>query len=124
MKLFRCFLLIGLLVSTLGVSVSCEKTRNTSAKIYVKDSYEQPIRDAKVVLYGEPSIEGKINIVFDTLMTSEDGSAVFDFDKLYNSGQHGVAILNIKAFKEEQTAEGIIEVEQEKTTIKSVYLHD
>lgn len=113
-----------LLLSTSAVFVlsSCKKDQETVATILVLDNSGNPVPSATVRLFGEPSenCDG-CNIRFDTLgVTNGTGKVTFDFSDFYKAGQAGFAVLNIEATKGTLFGEGIIKIEEEKSTEESV----
>jgi hypothetical protein len=119
MKLFLLFI-TSLTILALG---SCYKKENTTANIYVKDEANAFIEDAMVILYGEntTNLPNQV-VIFDTLYTNSDGLASFDFNYLYQPGQAGVAVLNIKATSGNKQGIGIIKIEQEKVSEETVFI--
>ena len=121
---------IALAVGTVGIlmsSTGCHKKKDTIAKVYVRDSSNNPVVAAQVVLKGENTNlqgQGSQNPValMDTTTTNGSGEAIFNFNKVYQLGQAGVAVLDIEASKNGQVGTGIIKVEQETTSEETVYL--
>jgi hypothetical protein len=104
-------------------SSGCNKKEDTIAKIYVRDVANDPVVGAQVVLYGESTVTPSPPVtLFDTTTTNGSGEAIFNFNDVYQSGQAGVAVLNIKATKDGLTGQGIIKVEQETTSEETVFV--
>lgn len=108
-------------------STGCKKKKDTIAKVYVRDVNNNPVVAAEVILYGEntnPPNSGSQNPValMDTTTTNGSGEAIFNFNDVYQLGQAGVAVLNIKATKDGNTGNGIIKVEQETTSEETVFI--
>jgi hypothetical protein len=108
--------------------VSCHKKKDTIAKVTVFNSVNnQLVSDCRVVLWGKASQgqgtkdQGDV-VLYDTAYTNSGGEAVFSFNKLYQKGMAGVAILNIEAKKGNYKGEGIIKVEEETTSETTVYI--
>jgi len=99
---------------------SCYKQKETAAVIKVVDANNQPVENARVILYGTGTM-GTI-VVNDTMFTNASGEGTFKMDYIYKPGQAGVAVLDIEVSKSGITSEGIIKVEQEKTTREIVRL--
>lgn len=120
---------IALAVGTVGIlmsSTGCHKKKDTIAKVYVRDSSNNPVVAAQVVLKGEntntpPASQNPVALM-DTTTTNGSGEAIFNFNKVYQLGQAGVAVLDIEASKNGQVGTGIIKVEQETTSEETVYL--
>jgi|SRR5690349_19484672 len=124
-KLFSSTLIL-FAVLTVGVffsSTGCRKKKDTIAKVYVRDAANNPVVAAQVVLYGESTTSPSPPVtLFDTTTTNGTGEAIFNFNDVYQLGQAGVAVLNIKAEKNGQVGEGIIKVEQETTSEETVFI--
>ena len=114
------------LVALLGVvSVSgCRKKKDTLAHIYVKSNTNQSVDNAMVVLYGTNTAGTPQQVaVFDTSYTNIEGLATFNFNEIYQLGQAGVAVLDIKAQKLNQVGIGIIKIEAEKLNEETVVIN-
>jgi hypothetical protein len=113
-------------VALLGVvSVSgCRKKKDTLAHIYVKSNTNQSVDNAMVVLYGTNTAGTPQQVaVFDTSYTNVEGLATFNFNEIYQLGQAGVAVLDIKAQKLNQVGIGIIKIEAEKLNEETVLIN-
>lgn len=116
------FALMLLFVGTL--SVSCRKKQDTIAKILVRDANNQPVYNARVIVYGQSTTNQASSVtLYDTAMTNSAGEAIFNFNEVYQLGQAGVAVLNIDAEKGGLVGQGIIKVEQEATTEETVFIN-
>ncbi|XOV67125.1 MAG: hypothetical protein ACFHU9_16010 [Fluviicola sp.] len=100
---------------------SCYKQKATVAVVKVVDTNNQPIDNARVIIYGTGT-QGDI-VVNDTLFTKADGEAVFNLDYIYKPGQAGVAVLDVEVRKNGVETQGIIKVEQEQTTKEIIILN-
>jgi hypothetical protein len=122
------FIVVALIVAQ--TFTSCRKKKETIANIYVLDEFSNPVKDATVVLFGTstgepfgtPDGTQGLNTVRDTVLTNGSGLAVFNLSKLYQAGQAGVAILDIKAFKLSKSGDGIIKIEPETTSEETVII--
>lgn len=113
-------------VALLGVvSVSgCRKKKDTLAHIYVKSNTNLSVDNAMVVLYGTNTAGTPQQVaVFDTSYTNVEGLATFNFNEIYQLGQAGVAVLDIKAQKLNQVGIGIIKIEAEKLNEETVVIN-
>lgn len=121
---FLKYTLFGLIaILGVGVSVSCRKKKDTIAKIYVRDASSQYVEGATVILYGQSTINQGANVVlYDTTLTNPSGVAVFNYNEVYQLGQAGVAVLNIKAYKNGAQGQGIIKIEEEVTSEQTVFI--
>ena len=117
------FLLACFVVSTATLS-SCNKKKDTFAKIYVRNAANTLVPGVKVILYGEssePGKQGKVNIS-DTTTTNSAGEAIFNLNYMYQAGQAGVAVLNITAKKDLLSGSGIIKIVEEETNDETVFI--
>lgn len=130
MKEFFSSTLITLSIAAVGImfsSTGCNKKKDTIAKVYVRDSNNNPVVAAEVRVYGEntnPPNSGSQNpVALDvTTTTNGSGEAIFNFNEVYQQGQAGVAVLNIKATKDGNVGNGIIKVEEETTSEETVFI--
>ena len=106
------------------VSLSaCRKKMDTVAHIYVKDETNASVSNAMVVLYGTNTKQTPQQVaVFDTAYTNANGLATFNYNELYQLGQAGVAVLDIKAQKGNKIGQGIIKIEAEKVNEETVFI--
>jgi hypothetical protein len=117
-KLFFFFILLTSLV--IG---SCNKKKDTTAKIYIYNQFNSPISGAEVVMYGEPSEQGGGTVVvYDTAVSNSEGFALFNYNDVYQQGQAGVAVLNIKATKGTEQGTGVIKIEEEVENTAKVFI--
>ena len=112
------------LAATSLVSLSaCRKKMDTVAHIYVKDETNASVSNAMVVLYGTNTQQTPQQVaVFDTAYTNANGLATFNYNELYQLGQAGVAVLDIKAQKGNKICQGIIKIEAEKVNEETVFI--
>ena len=113
--------MLALVVS--GAFYSCRKKADTIANIYVRDESNAIVEDAMVVLYGT-NTQGTPQVVaiFDTAYTNAAGLASFNYNDIYQLGQAGVAVLDIKAQKLNKIGQGIIKIEPEQVNEESVFI--
>lgn len=100
---------------------SCYKKQDTIAVIQVRDASGQRVSGANVKLYATGS-QGYGAVNFEATTNSE-GEAKFNLNDIYQSGQAGVAVLDIEVTKGSDIAIGIIKVEQEETTMEIVNIN-
>ena len=94
---------------------SCYKKKATIANITVMNVLNQPVSGAEVRLfYGVSSDSARID---KTATTGGGGTAVFNFDDLYKSGQAGFAVLDIYVGG---NIVGVIKIEEETTSEETV----
>ena len=107
---------------------SCRKKKDTIAHIYVRDEADNPVNDATVILYGTSTgnpIGGDgpgFGNFKDTVQTSSSGLAVFNLSDIYQSGQAGVAILDVKAYKLNRLGTSLIKIEPETISEQTVII--
>jgi len=114
--------LFGTMISI--AMISCRKEGDTIARIQVVDTAGAPFPGAMVRLYPTPTvIDHSAIIIDDTLYTDIDGYAIFDYTEMYNLGQAGFAVLDIEVTSGDSLwGEGIIKIEDEKTTEEKVII--
>ncbi|MDO7612877.1 MAG: hypothetical protein MUQ75_01460, partial [Crocinitomicaceae bacterium] len=90
---------------------------------YVRDESNAIVEDAMVVLYGT-NTQGtpQVVAVFDTAYTNAAGLASFNYNDIYQLGQAGVAVLDIKAQKLNKIGQGIIKIEPELVNEETVFI--
>lgn len=117
-------LLIFLAITALTTLNSCRKKKDTIANVYVRDENDEVVSSAMVVLYGTNTAGTPQQVaVFDTAYTNSSGLASFNYNDLYQLGQAGVAVLDIKAQKQNRVGQGIIKIEAEKVNEETVYIN-
>ncbi len=116
-------LLFAVAATTLVSLSACRKKMDTVAHIYVKDETNASVSNAMVVLYGTNTQSTPQQVaVFDTAYTNVNGLATFNYNELYQLGQAGVAVLDIKAQKGNKIGQGIIKIGAEKVNEETVYI--
>lgn len=119
----RILFFVSVLVVAISASSGCRKMKDTIAHIYVKDSNSASVDQAMVVLYGTNTAGTPQQVaVFDTSYTNIEGLATFNFNDIYQLGQAGVAVLDIKAQKLNMVGQGIIKIEAEKLNEETVFI--
>lgn len=118
----KTFLFLSIIA--LVALVGCRKKKDTIAAITITNKTTGAIvENAKVVLYATSTTGHQAAVtVHDTAYSNGSGVAYFNFNDEYQLGQAGVFVLNIKATKDNLSGEGIIKVEEEKSTSAGVYL--
>jgi hypothetical protein len=110
------------IASTLAIT-ACHKKKDTLALIHVKDKDNNAVVSCRVILKGVSTTVPAGNVtLYDTAYTDEDGVASFNFNDTYQSGQAGVAVLNIEAKKNQLKGTGIIKIEEEVTNEETVFV--
>jgi hypothetical protein len=117
------FTIIAINLLGLFIFSGCRKKEDTIAIIHVKNVSNQPVSGARVILYGKSTINQPVNVaLYDTALTNSEGKATFNYNDVYQLGQAGVAILNIKATYDSLVGEGIIKIVEETTSEETVFL--
>ncbi len=120
MKKFIVLIILATSIVSLG---SCRKKKDTIANIYVLDANNSPQSNAMVILYGTNTAGTPQQVaVFDTAYTNVSGVAAFNYNDIYQLGQAGVAVLDIKAQKQNMVGQGIIKIEAEKVNEETVFI--
>ena len=113
---FSFFLLIGSFLFS-----RCHKTKDTTARITVRDKNSNLVIGAWVRVFGN-STTTNTSIINDSIQSDSKGEAIFNYNKIYKAGQAGVAVLDITARKGALYGKGIIKIEQEKESIETIYI--
>ena len=118
----KIILLFSIVLSAFPFT-SCRKKGDTIANIYVKDEENLSVSGAMVILYGTNTSNNPQQVaVFDTAYTNSTGLASFNYNDIYQLGQAGVAVLDIKAQKLNKIGQGIIKIEAETINEETVYI--
>ena len=115
----------ALLFTVLLVGLGCRTKQDTIAIIHVRDVTNSVVVNAEVEITAESSIgtQGQVDTSIRRVAYSDNnGEATFNFNDVYQLGQAGVGIFNIKAIKGQQDGIGIIKVEQETTSEETVFV--
>ena len=127
MKLNRLVTLSLLALIGLTTIVGCRKKEDTIALILVKNDANEVVSGASVKLKAEGTTTEPNSINTDVFpmsaTTNSEGKATFNFNEVYQLGQAGVAVLTIEVVAGSTTGQGVIKVEQEETTIETVFVH-
>ncbi len=113
---FSFFLLIGSFLFS-----SCNKTKDTTARITVRDKNSNLVIGAWVRVFGN-STTTNTSIINDSIQSDSKGEAIFNYNKIYKAGQAGVAVLDITGRKGALYGKGIIKIEQEKESTETIYI--
>ena len=106
---------LSILIFSILVFSSCYKKKDTIARVTVLDSTGVPVGGAEVKLYYDG---GDREDLEQTTSTDASGTATFNYNNLYESGQAGFAILDIDV--NDITKVGIIKIEEEAATEETV----
>ncbi len=125
MKNNKALKLGAILFAILIIGVGCRRKQDTLAIINVRDVANNAVVNAEVEITAESSIgtQGQVDTsIRRVAYTDNSGEATFNFNDVYQLGQAGVGIFNIKAIKGQQDGIGIIKVEQETTSEETVFI--
>ena len=110
------FLFTALIVLVFSFT-SCYKKKDTIANVTVMNANNEAVSGVEVRLfYGVSADSARID---KTSTTGGGGTATFNFNELYKSGQAGFAILDIYV---QGVLVGIIKIEEEKTSEETVII--
>ncbi|MBP6458495.1 MAG: hypothetical protein KA264_00245 [Crocinitomicaceae bacterium] len=88
------FVFIALLLT------NCEKEKDTTLTVYVRDKQSALVSGAVVDLTADANGNKNINKDLDSmLITPGSGMVQFNLTKMYKAGQAGVAVMDIYAYK-------------------------
>ena len=105
-------------------SVGCRKKKDTIVNIYVRNSSNAFVEGAFVELEAQGTQMNAIDEKWNNFKTNTNsaGVATFNLNEVYQLGQAGVAVANIKVSKGGNTGTGVIKIEQETTSEETVYI--
>ena len=93
-------LILAIGVFSAFLFVGCEKQKETTAKISVRETTGELSVGTTVYVYPESTTFKDINKdLFRTGTTDGTGSCEFNFSEMYKSGQAGVDVFNVFEFK-------------------------
>ena len=102
---------------------SCNKEGKTSVLILVKDANDLPVNNAVVRLYSVSNGSSQaLPLIELSAETNANGNAMFDLSGFYNLGQTGFGILYISAEKNGLFTQEYIEVIEEQSNEKILFL--
>ena len=102
---------------------SCNKEGKTSVLILVKDANDLPVNNAVVRLYSVSNASSQaLPLIELSAETNANGNAMFDLSGFYNLGQTGFGILYISAEKNGLFTQEYIEVIEEQSNEKILFL--
>lgn len=113
-----------LILGLIGLSsIGCRKKDDTIVEITIKNSANQSVGGASVKLFTQPPYEANSSPVLEMEGSTDiNGVIRFNFNDVYQLGQAGVAVLNIEVKKNDLDGTGIIKVEQEEVSKKTIYI--
>jgi hypothetical protein len=105
------------------ISPSCYKQKDTTLEITVFTNDGNPVSGSIVQVFAEPTLNNGNNstLNFDGL-TDTNGIILFNLNTFYKPGQNGVAIVKIRAEKNQLVGEKVKEVIQEIMTTENIII--
>jgi hypothetical protein len=120
------FLIFIAVLSIACFNTGCRKKKDTIVLITVRDASQHIVVGAAVKLFPKPSTAGgatnKLLWTKDAV-TDYSGVATFDFNDEDQLGQSGVAVAHIDVVYGGSSGNGVIKVEEEKTSVATVYIN-
>ncbi len=114
------YLLMGLLII---LASSCNREEDTIVIITVVDVLNDPVSEAEVRLFANPSVPlGDPTRLDMTMTTDMMGLARFDYTEFYEQGQSGFAVLDIMATKDTLLGEDIIRILEEEVNEMTIVI--
>lgn len=111
------------IIATTIVLGSCRKKADTIARITVRDTANMVVAGAEVILLGKSTTDPIQPVIRrDTALTNSSGVATIMYNDVYQLGQAGVAVLDIRASKDGLFGEGIIKIEEEVENTATVFV--
>lgn len=111
------------IIATTIVLGSCRKKADTVARITVRDTANMVVAGAEVILLGKSTTDPIQPVIRrDTALTNSSGVATIMYNDVYQLGQAGVAVLDIRASKDDLFGEGIIKIEEEVENTATVFV--
>lgn len=113
----------GLLILFIaGTNMGCRKKQDTIAQILVRNSAGAVVPGASVHIFPKPEQQKGPFLWEYKTTTNASGVAIFNFNEVYQLGQAGVVVANIKAQYAGNSGTGVIKVDQETTSVATVFI--
>ena len=105
------------------ILASCYKQKDTTLEISVFTNDGNPVSGSIVQVFAEPTLNNGNNstLNFEGL-TDTNGIILFNLNTIYKPGQNGVAIVKIRAEKNQLVGEKVKEVIQEIMTTENIII--
>ena len=105
------------------ILASCYKQKDTTLEISVFTNDGTPVSGSIVQVFAEPTLNNGNNstLNFEGL-TDTNGIILFNLNTFYKPGQNGVAIVKIRAEKNQLVGEKVKEVIQEIMTTENIII--
>ena len=105
------------------ILASCYKQKDTTLEISVFTNDGNPVSGSIVQVFAEPTLNNGNNstLNFEGL-TDTNGIILFNLNTIYKPGQNGVAIVKIRAEKNQLVGEKVKEVIQEIMTSENIII--
>ena len=103
---------------------SCYKEEKTIVTVLVKDENGQPLHNAEVRLFAEPTSTSESTVISDYInFSNERGEVFFNLTNIYQPGQTGVGVLSVEGKLNSLFGTNIVNIEQEKNNIAQLVLY-
>jgi hypothetical protein len=114
-NLVRLFKLALIFMCFSFLLMGCYKKQDTLLRVVVRDLSGSIVEGANVNVFAEPTDTTNQNPVslYYSMLTDVNGTAVFNLNDKYESGQTGVAIVKVQATYLNKTGESIVQVIEE-----------
>ena len=95
--------------------VGCYKKKDTILRVFVYDNVGSIVKGANVDVFAEPTDTTNQNPISlnSSILTDENGIAVFNLNANYESGQTGVDIVKVKATYNNKIGESVVQIVEE-----------
>ena len=105
------------------ISPSCYKQKDTTLEITVFTNDGNPVSGSIVQVFVEPTLNNGNNSTLNLDgLTDTKGFITFNLNAFYKTGQNGVAIVKIRAEKNQLVGEKVKEVIQEIMTTENIII--
>lgn len=116
--------LLTLIILSIGFLHSCKNKNPSIIKIYVRNSSNELVNGAKVVIIGDINSDPPTLSYVDTVLTNSSGFAEFNMEEYYTAAgeDNTVAYFDIVAKLDANSATGYIRSRAHTTAVETVYL--
>ncbi len=107
----------------LASTPSCYKQKDTMLEITVFTNDGNPVSGCIVQVFAEPTVNNGNNSTLNLAgLTDTEGFITFNLNAFYKPGQNGVAVVKIRAIKNQLEDEKVKEVIQEIITSENIII--
>lgn len=116
--------LFALIILSIGFLQSCKNKNPSIIKIYVRNSSNELVNGAKVVIIGDVNSDPPTMSYVDTVLTNSSGFAEFNMEDYYSvAGEdNSVAYFDIVVKFDAKSATGSIRSRAHTTAVETIYL--